>query len=140
MQVESSGLLTKVYQSGLLSKAQAAGVSLAKLEPLLDLAASNPDILVLVEASGPELLPLLPTIVDLAPGVLPLAGAAIGTPPIVLQLGAVASLAAAAAVLAVVPDDTVVNVAVQTLAAATLGVLVPAVSVVGAVVLGKITN
>merc|ERR1712071_531860 len=65
--IESSGLLTQVAQSGLLSKAQTAGVKLANLEPLLELAASNPDILVLVEASGPELIPILPKVVDLAP-------------------------------------------------------------------------
>lgn len=140
LKVESSGLLTQVAQSGLLSKAQAAGVSLTKLEPLLDLAASNPDVLILVEASGPELLPLLPKIVELAPGVLPLAGAAIGINPGLLQVGALASLVAAAGVVAYVPDDTVVNVAIQTLAAATLGVAVPAASLIGATVLKTITK
>jgi len=138
--VEGSGLLTKVAQSGLLSKAQDAGISLTKLEPLLDLAASNPEILVLVEASGPELLPILPKIVDLAPGALPLLASAVGISPSLLQVAAVASLGAAAGVVVVVPDDTVVNVALQTLAVATLGVAAPAASVVGSVVLGKLTK
>jgi len=138
--VEGSGLLTKVAQSGLLSKAQDAGISLTKLEPLLDLAASNPEILVLVEASGPELLPILPKIVDLAPGALPLLASAVGISPSLLQVAAVASLGAAAGVVVVVPDDSVVNVAIQTLAVATLGVAAPAASVVGSLVLGKLTK
>jgi hypothetical protein len=82
--VERSGLLSAVASSGLLSKAQRAGISLSKLEPFLALAAENPDILILVEASGPELLPLLPTIVDLAPGALPLLALAISSHPFLL--------------------------------------------------------
>ena len=58
--VESSGLLSQVASSGLLSKAQEAGLTLSKLEPLLGLAAENKEILILVEAAGPEVLPLLP--------------------------------------------------------------------------------
>ena len=58
LNVEQSKLLSKVAASGLLSNAQQAGISLSKLEPLLQLAAENPSILVLVEAAGPELLPL----------------------------------------------------------------------------------
>ena len=138
--IESSGLLTKVAKSGLLSKAQDAGVSLSKLEPLLDLVAANPDILVLVEASGPELIPILPTVVDLAPAALPLAAAAIGTPPALLQIAALGSLGATAGIVYLVPDDTIVNVALQTVAAATLGLAVPAASLVGSVVLGKLTK
>jgi hypothetical protein len=61
LNVESSaGLLTKVVKSGLISKAQEASISLSKLEPLLQLAA------------GPEILPLLPTLFDLAPPVFPI--------------------------------------------------------------------
>jgi hypothetical protein len=44
--VENKQLLSKVAASGLLSKAQKAGIKLSSLEPLLELAASNPDILV----------------------------------------------------------------------------------------------
>jgi len=138
--VESSGLLSKVAQSGLLSKAQEAGVSLSNLEPLLDLAAENPDILILVEASGPELISILPTIVDLAPPILPLLAFAVGIPPTLLLAGALASVAATAGIVIYVPDDTIINIALQTVAAATLGVVVPAASVAGAVALGKLTE
>jgi hypothetical protein len=46
LDVENKQLLSKVAASGLLSKAQKAGITLSSLEPLLDLAAGNPDILV----------------------------------------------------------------------------------------------
>lgn len=79
-QVENKRVLSAVARSGLLSKAQAAGISLSKVEPLLALAVDYPDILILVEASGPDLLPILPTIVDLAPGALPLLASAVSIP------------------------------------------------------------
>merc|ERR1712023_541041 len=66
--IESSGLLTKVANSGLLSKAQKAGLTLSKLEPLLAVAAENKEVLILVEAATPDVLPLLPQIVSIAPG------------------------------------------------------------------------
>ena len=78
---QSSGLLTSVYESGLLSKAQAAGVSLSSLEPLLKLASENPDVLLLLESAGPDVLPLLPTILSAAPKALPILGALVGAPP-----------------------------------------------------------
>merc|ERR1712176_1116973 len=64
--VQSTQLLSKVAESGLLSKAQKAGISLSNLEPLLNIINDNPDVLILVESTTPELLPLLPKIVDLA--------------------------------------------------------------------------
>ena len=137
-QVETSGLLTKVSQSGLLSKAQASGVSLTKLEPVLALAASNKDVMILLESAAPEALPLLPKLVELAPPALPLLGAAIQISPGVLQGAAVASLAAAAGAVYLIPDDTVAQVAAQTLVGGVLGVAVPAASVIGAGVLSKI--
>jgi hypothetical protein len=137
-EVESSGLLTKVAQSGLLSKAQEAGLTLSKLEPLLALAATNPDILVLVEAATPETLPLLPKLVQLAPGALPLLAQAITIPPIVLQGLGLASLGAAAGAVVLIPDDTVLEVAGQTLAVGVLGVVAPAASFIGAAVLSKL--
>ena len=98
--VESSGLLTKVAQSGLLSKAQEAGVSLSSLEPLLALAAQNKEILILVEAATPELLPILPKLVQLAPPALPLLASAVTVPPAVLQILGLASIAGAAGAVA----------------------------------------
>ena len=137
--VQDKRILSQVAASGLLSKAQKAGVSLSKLEPLLELAADNPDILILVEASGPELLPILPTLVDLAPAALPLLGAAISVPPALIGGAGVGALAAAFAAVSAIPDDTVADVAVQTLI---VGLAVPlaAASIVGAGVLTKLTK
>ena len=136
--IESSGLLSKVAQAGLLSKAQAAGISLTKLEPLLALAASNKDVMILVESAGPELLPVLPKVVEIAPGALPLLGAAIQVSPGALQTAGIASLAAAAGAVYLIPDDTVASVAAQTLAVGALGAA-GAASFVGSAVLGKLT-
>lgn len=138
--VEDSGLLTKVAQSGLLSKAQEAGISLSKLEPLLALAAKDKSILILVEAATPELIPILPKLVDVAPAALPLLASAVAIPPFVLQGLGLASLGAAFAIVQVVPDDTVVEVALQTAAVGVLGVAAPAASFIGAAILGKLVN
>lgn len=137
--VQEERLLSKVAASGLLSKAQQAGISLSKVEPLLALAAEYPDILILVEASGPDLLKILPTVVDLAPGALPLLATAIATPPAVLQGAGLGALIAAAAAVAIIPDDTVTNVALQTLA---VGLAVPlaGASLAGAAILSKLTK
>jgi hypothetical protein len=137
--VEQKKLLSAVAQSGLLSKAQKAGVSLTKLEPLLALIAENPDILILVEASGPELLPILPTLVDLAPGALPLLATAVSIPPIVIGGVGVGALGAAIAAVAVIPDDSVANIALQTLIVG-LSVPLAGASLAGAGILGKLTK
>lgn len=135
--VESSGLLTKVAQSGLLSKAQEAGLSLSKLEPLLALAAENKEILILVEAATPETLPILPKLIELAPPALPLLAQAVTIPPGILSALGLASFAAAAGVVVVVPDDTILEVAGQTLAVGALGAA-GAASLVGSAILGKL--
>ena len=135
--VESSRLLTKVAQSGLLSKAQKAGLSLSKLEPLLALAATNKEVLILVEAATPEVLPILPKLIQLAPPALPLLASAVTIPPGVLQALGLASLAAAAGVVVLIPDDTVVEVATQTFAVGALGAAGVA-ALVGSAILGKI--
>jgi hypothetical protein len=135
--VESSGLLTQVAQSGLLSKAQEAGLTLSKLEPLVALAAENKEILILVEAATPEVLPLLPKLVDLAPGALPLLATAITIPPSVISAVGLASLVAAVGAVVVIPDDTVLQVAEQTLAVGLLGAG-GVVSLVAAGILGNI--
>lgn len=137
-QVESTRLLSKVASAGLLSKAQESGVSLAKLEPLLKLAASNKDVMILLEAAAPEALPILPKVVELAPQALPLLGAAIQIPASTLSGAAFASLAACAAGLYVIPDDSVVDIALQTVLVGTLGVAAPAASLIGGAVLSKI--
>jgi hypothetical protein len=136
--VESTRLLSQVANAGLLSKAQESGVSLTKLEPLLKLAASNKDVMILLEAAAPEALPVLPKVVELAPSALPLLGAAIQIPSSALVLAAVGSLGVAGAGVTFIPDDTVVNVAAQTLLVGVFGVAAPAASIVGAGVLSKI--
>lgn len=137
--VEREKLLSKVAASGLLSKAQASGITLSKLEPLLAEAAEYPEILVLVEASGPELLPLLPTIVELAPGALPLLASAITVPTPLIGFAGIAALAAAGGAVYFIPDDSVVSVAAQTLA---VGLALPAAgaSFAGAAILGKLKD
>ena len=135
--VEDTGLLSKVAKSGLLTKTQEAGLTLSKIEPLLLLAETNPEVLVLVEASGPDVLPLLPKIVDIAPGALPLLAKAISISPGTLSSLSLVSLVAAAGVVYAVPDDTVVEVAAQTVAAGAL-VGAGAAAGVGSTLLKKI--
>jgi hypothetical protein len=137
--VERNGLLSAVASSGLLSNAQRAGISLSKLEPLLALAAENPDILIVVEAAGPELLPILPTLVELAPGALPLLALAISIPPVIIGAAGVGALGAAIAAVAIIPDDSVAFVALQTLIVL-LAVPLAGAAVVGSNVLGKLTK
>ena len=138
LNVEQSGLLTQVAQSGLLSKAKAAGLSMSKAEELLSLAAENPEILVLVEASGPEILPVLPKVVALAPQALPLVGPLLSIKAGQLQSLAIISVAAAAASVAVIPDDTTTQIALQTFLVGTLGVAAPVACAAGSVVLKKL--
>ena len=139
---ESARLLSKVASSGLLSKASAAGITLSKVEPLIILAAEKgilDEVLILTEAAGPEVIPLLPTVVDLAPQALPLLAIALDIPPAALSLASLASFAGAAALVGTVPDDTVIEVAAQTLGAALLGTA-GVVAGVGAGVLGKVKS
>jgi len=136
--VEQTKLLSKVAEAGLLSKAQDAGISLSKLEPLLALAAENKDVLILVEASGPELLPFLPKLVELAPPVLPLLAAAISIPPSAIATAGAASVAAAGAAVYFIPDDSIASVAAQTLAVGVLGIAAPAAAAAGSFVLGSL--
>ena len=89
-------------------------------------------------ASRPELLPILPKVVELAPAALPLAATAISVPPAALQVAGLGSLVAAGASVVLIPDDTVLEVAAQTLSVGVLGVAVPAASFIGAAILGKL--
>lgn len=136
--VESTRLLSQVADAGLLSKAQESGVSLTKLEPLLKLAASNKDVMILLEAAAPEALPILPKVVDLAPSALPLLGAAIQIPASALLVAAAGSVGVAGAGVYFIPDDSVAAVAAQTLLVGVFGLAAPVASVVGAGVLSKI--
>jgi len=138
--VEDTSLLTKVAKSGLLSNAQDAGVKLSSLKPFLELAGDNPELLVLAEASGPELLEVAPKIVEIAPFTLPLLASAIKIPPVVLFAAAAASAAAAAGAVVLIPDDSIVDVAIQTLAVGVLGLGVPVASIGGGILLGSLTK
>lgn len=136
-EADNAGLLTQVAEAGLLSKAQEAGLSLSKLEPLLELVAKNKDVLVLVEAAGPEVLPLLPKVVQLAPPALPLLATAIQLPPTALAVAGAGALGAAGGIVFLVPDDSLLNVAGQTFAVGALGAAGLA-GIVGSTVLGKV--
>lgn len=138
--IQEKEILSKVASSGLLSKAQKAGVSLSNLEDLLVVASKNPDILILVEASTPEILPLLPKVLELAPPALPLLASLIQVPATLLQAAALASIGAAGALVVAVPDDTVVDVAIQTFGVAVLGLALPVVSFGGSLVVGQLTK
>jgi len=138
--IENRSLLSDVARSGLLSKAQEAGISLSSLEPLLKLAGTNPDILVLVEASGPELLPILPKVIELAPPALPLLSSVVGLGPGFLQAGAFVSAATAALLLLLIPDSSTLLVALQTFIIVILGLAVPVALTLASSVFGSLTK
>ena len=102
--------------------------------------AEEQDLLGVLEASSDKFLPLIASAIELSPSLLPLAATALKAPPSAFFGGATASLAAAVAVIALVPDDSVANVALQTLIAVPLGAVLPVALGVGGVVLGKIGN
>ena len=132
-------VLTKTAQLGLLSRLDKAGFKLSTAKPLLK-KADELDVLGVLEASSDKVLPLLATVIDLAPGLLPLAGPAFNTPPSVLFATGFASLAAAFAVITVIPDNTVSDVALQTALVIPLATLIPAVTLIGGGALSKISK
>ena len=64
---QESNLLQAVYDSKLLSRAEAAGVTLKSLEPVLAIASKNPEVLVLVESAGPDVYLSSPPLSTLPP-------------------------------------------------------------------------
>lgn len=92
----------------------------------------------MLEASSDKVLPLIATGVDLAPSLLPLAAVALKTPPAVFFGGAAASAVAAAGAIFLIPDDSVLNIALQAAVAVPLGLLLPGGLTVGGVVLSKL--
>lgn len=132
-------ILTQTAQLGLLTKLEKAGFKLTTAKPLLKLA-DELDLLGVLEASSDKVLPLVAKGIDYAPALLPLAGAALKTSPTVLTGVALASLTSSVAILNFIPDDTVTNVAIQTSLFALLGAVVPALSLGGAALLGKINK
>ena len=132
-------VLTKTAQLGLLSRLDKAGFKLSTAKPLLK-KDEELDVLGVLEASSDKVLPLLATVIDLAPGLLPLAGPVLNTPPFVLFATGFASLAAAFAVITVIPDNTVSDVALQTALVIPLATLIPAVTLIGGGALSKISK
>ena len=82
----------------------------------------------------------MPTLVDLAPPVLPLLALAISIPAPVIGGAGLASAAAAFVAVGIIPDDTVVEVAAQTLIVGVLGLTVPVLSLAASAVIGKLTK
>ncbi len=132
-------ILTKTAQLGLLTKLEKAGFTLTSAKPLLKLA-DKYDVLGVLIASNEKVLPLIAKGVELAPALLPLAKVAVNTPPSALYAYAAASLAATGVALAVIPDVTVTDYALQTIVAVPLGAIVPGACVVGATLLGKLNK
>ena len=132
-------VLTKTAQLGLLSRLDKAGFTLSTAKPLIK-KADELDVLGVLEASSDKVLPILAKVIDLAPGLLPLAAPVLNTPPIVLFGTGLASLAAAFAVITLIPDNTVSDVALQTVLVIPLATIIPAVTFIGGGILGKISK
>ena len=123
--VEETRLLSKVARLGLLSKLEKAGLKLSDIEPLLVLAEKEGLIGALGEVND-DLLPLLPTLVGLAPAGLPALGLVLNTPPAAFY-GLAAASAAAGVAVTQLPDDSVGIVALQTFVAILFGGILPVV-------------
>lgn len=122
-----------------MSKLEKAGFTLSTAAPLLK-KADELDALGVLESSSDKLLPLLATTIELAPSLLPFASVALKQSPSALAGGALASAAAAAALVAVVPDDSVSSVALQTFLAIALGLILPGGLAIGSFLLSKLGN
>ena len=120
-----------------MSRLEKSGFTLSTAAPLL-IKADELDVLGVLEASSDRFLPLAATAIDLAPAALPLVKVAINTPAPLLFIGAVASALAAYTVVAVVPDDSVASIAIQTALVVPLGLIVPGALTVGALLLSKL--
>merc|ERR1719199_2013688 len=120
--VEKKQVLSAVADLGLLTRAAEAGVKIQDLGPLLEFA-DDSGALALVEATPVQLLPLL---VNTAPLLIGLLKPLTFVPAPLVLLGAPVSIAAAAALVATVPDEDVIDVAIQVFGAVVLGAVVPA--------------
>jgi hypothetical protein len=135
----SNKILTKTAQLGLLSKLENAGFTLTTAVPLLKFADEN-DLLGVLEASSDKLLPLIATGIELSPKLLPLAATALKAPTPVFFAGAAGSFGAAAALIAIVPDDSVSSIALQVAAGIPLGLILPGGLAAVGVLLGKLNK
>eukprot|EP01039_Chlorochromonas_danica_P005689 gene5689-6273_t len=130
-------ILTKTARLGLLTKLEKAGFTLSSAAPLLKLV-DKYDLLGVLEASNEKVLPLLAKAIDLTPSLLPLADQALKAPPSALAGGALASLALALGEVALIPDDSVGSIALQTLLFVPLGVVLPPVLGLSCLLLNKV--
>jgi Protein of unknown function (DUF1118) len=130
---------TQASRLGLLSKLEQAGLTLRDVEKLLPVL-DELDAIGITQALSKDLMPLAPTALAAAPALLPLAAGALGIPPGLLYGAAAASLAAGAAAIALIPDDSVGSIALQAFLAVPLLVVLPGAAVVGANVLTKATD
>ncbi|CAM9888476.1 unnamed protein product [Heterosigma akashiwo] len=137
--VEELELLSKVADLGVLSKIERAGLTLSQTAPLLKLV-DEQGLLYLLEDEElvNKAVPLLPTLVEQAPKLLPLAGAALKAGPTPLYALAAAGLAAGAAEIALIPDDSVASIALQAFLAVPLLAVAPAAGVIGGTILSKL--
>mmetsp|Transcript_9199 Transcript_9199/g.13813 ORF Transcript_9199/g.13813 Transcript_9199/m.13813 type:complete len:283 (-) Transcript_9199:66-914(-) len=136
IQTEKLKLLSTASRLGLLSKLERAGLTLRDLEaalPLLD----EIDAIALGKELSPQILPLLPKALEAAPALLALAASALEIPPSSLLAIAFGSLLAGGLEVAVIPDDSITAVAIQSFLAIPLLILAPGASFVGALVLSK---
>lgn len=130
-------ILTKTAQLGLLSRLEKSGLKLSTVAPILK-KADELEVLPVLAASSDKILPLAVTAIDLAPALLPVAGAALKAGPAPLAGAGVASLAAAAAIVFTIPDDSVSSIALQTALVVPLGAIIPGASLIGAALLSKL--
>lgn len=138
-QTEELKLLSKASELGLLSKLEKAGLTLKDVEKLLPLVDEN-DLIGLAQASGPSLLAIAPAALAAAPNALPLLGAALAIPAEALFIAALGSVGAGLALVSVIPDDSVPDIAIQTFIAFPLIFVLPAVLGVGGFALNGLKN
>lgn len=105
--------------------------------PLLRLA-DEVDAIGYLVASSDKILPLAAKAIDLAPALLPVAGIVLKTPPATLYAAALASVTTAGAAIVLIPDDNIVEIALQTALTVPFAAIVPGACIVGAFVLSKI--
>lgn len=100
--------------------------------------ADENDLIGVLEASSDKVLPLVAKAIELSPALIPLAGPALSVPSTALYGAALASITTAGVAIAVIPDDSITNVALQTAIALPLGALVPGALAVGGYLLSKL--
>ena len=120
-----------------MSRLEKAGFTLSSAIPLLKLA-DDVDLLGVLDASSDNLLPIVGAAIEASPKLIPLAATALNIPPSTYFAAAAALLLVAAGILAVIPDDSVGTVALQTALVIPLGLLLPGALGATGVILSKL--